>query len=107
MLHSVAGLQTAFAISPEQSWAVSGTSSGHLSCWDLRFQLPVVACSHPAEARIRQLLVQPGAASTVMAAVHGNNEVGFWNMESQFRQLVLWASPAPLLSNTTVRSSQK
>ena len=53
------------------------------------FKIPV-KCTHPAESRIRQLAI-PGSGE-VLAAVQGNNEVGLWNLESQFRQLVLWAS---------------
>ena len=30
----------------------------------------------------------------------GNNEVGLWNLESRFRQRVLWASSSPILSTT-------
>ena len=90
------GLQTSMAMSPDQTWLVNGTSSGVLTCWDLRFQLPIVKCTHPAESRIRQLTI-PGSGE-VLASVQGNNEVGLWNMESQFRQLVLWASSSPLLS---------
>ena len=37
----------------------------------------------------------------------GNNEVGLWNMESQFRQLALWASAAPILSKDRVRKTQR
>ena len=40
----------------------------------------------------------------VLASVQGNNEVGLWNMESQFRQLVLWASSSPLLSTNQSNS---
>ena len=98
------GIQTALALSPDQSWCVRGTSSGYLTCWDMRFRLPIVKCCHPSEARIRQLLVvashtaSHSAGPYVLASVQGNNEVGLWNMESQFRQLALWASAAPLLS---------
>ena len=42
------GVQTATAVSPDQCWAVSGTSSGYLTCWDLRFRLPIVKCKHPS-----------------------------------------------------------
>ena len=77
-----------------------------------------VKCTHPAESRIRQLAIPK--SGEVLAAVQGNNEVGLWNLESQFRQLVncpffclltmyvrnfglfcyqvLWASSSPLLS---------
>lgn len=96
------GIQTAMAISPDQNWLVSGTSSGVITCWDLRFQLPIVKCTHPAESRIRQLAI-PGSGE-VLASVQGNNEVGLWNMESQFRQLVLWASSSPPLSTNQSNS---
>ena len=42
-----------------------------------------VKCTHPAESRIRHLTI-PGSGE-VLAAVQGNNEVGLWNLESQFR----------------------
>ena len=58
------GIQTAMAMSPDQNWLVSGTSSGVLTCWDLRFQLPIVTCTHPAESRIRQLTI-PRSGKTV------------------------------------------
>ena len=51
------GLQTSMAMSPDQCWLVNGTSSGVITCWDLRFQLPIVKCTHPAESRIRQLVI--------------------------------------------------
>ena len=35
------GLQTSISMSPDQSWLVNGTSSGNITCWDLRFQLPI------------------------------------------------------------------
>lgn len=37
-----------------------------------------------------------------MSAVQGNNEISMWNLETGFRQCVLWASPTPALSNTQV-----
>ncbi len=129
-------------ISGDQCWAVSGSSSGVLTCWDLRFLLPVVKSVHPAESRVRSLFIPQRYTSkhsnleslrrkfqallfyvkrllskaliifwlllpllihrslysgSVLASVQGNNEVGLWNLESQFRQLVLWASSSPLL----------
>ena len=78
--------------------------NNYQTCWDLRFRLPIVKCCHPSESRIRQLVIahaQPGPH--VLASVQGNNEVGLWNMESQFRQLALWASAAPILSKDRVR----
>lgn len=101
------GVQTATAVSPDQCWAVSGTSSGVLTCWDLRFRLPIVKCTHPSEARVRDLLIpsKHHNSSSVWASVQGYNEVGLWNLESQYRQLVLWPSAAPLLATNAPGSS--
>ena len=73
----------------------------------MRFRLPIVKCCHPSESRIRQLVIahahiNQGGGPHVLASVQGNNEVGLWNMESQFRQLALWASAAPILSKDRV-----
>ena len=101
----------------------------------MRFQLPIVKCVHPNEARIRQLAIAPHCPGSVLAAVQGmllalaseewkakninlwqyeshiwiinrnilsgNNEVGLWNLESRYRQKVLWASSAPILSSSS------
>ena len=32
--------------------------------------------------------------------IPGNNEVGMWNLESRYRQKVLWASSSPIFSTT-------
>lgn len=45
----------------------SGTSSGTMACWDMRFQLPISNHSHPARARIRRLLMHPLYQSSVIA----------------------------------------
>ncbi len=63
------GLQTAMAVSPDQSWLASGTSSGVISLWDLRFQLPVVKCVHPSESRIRSLVIPGLSTGEVFASV--------------------------------------
>ena len=36
----------------------------------------------------------------IVYTIPGNNEVGLWNLESKYRQTVLWASPSPILSTT-------
>lgn len=45
----------------------SGTSSGTMACWDMRFQLPISNHSHPTRARIRRLLMHPLYQSSVIA----------------------------------------
>ena len=37
----------------------------------MRFQLPIVKCVHPNEARIRQLAITPHCPGSVLAAVQG------------------------------------
>lgn len=83
------GVMTSMATNHDKSWAATGTSSGVITCWDMRFQLPIVKCTHPSEARIRQLVIPPHLPGSVLAAVQGNNEVGLWNLESRYRQKVL------------------
>ncbi|KAG9476081.1 hypothetical protein GDO78_002911, partial [Eleutherodactylus coqui] len=85
------------------SFVLSGTSSGTMACWDMRFQLPISSHTHPARARIRRLLMHPLSMHTmyqswVIAAVQGNNEVSMWDMETGDRRFTLWASNAPPLS---------
>ncbi len=113
----MAGIQTALAVSDDQVWFASGTDTGHLVCWDFRFQvkascllvrveekfyfptlddilqLPTSRCDHPSGTRVRQMLIPPGSGSpAVLVAVKGHNEVAWWNMETQSRSVMLWAS---------------
>ncbi len=99
------GVQTALAVSPveDQAWVVSGSSSGLVTCWDLRFRLPIVKIRHPNEARIRSLEARPGGA--VWAAVQGNNEVALWSMEGRCRRKALWASPTKPLTSPASKNS--
>ena len=59
-----------------------------------------------SEARVRSLVIpsRHHNASSIWASVQGNNEVGLWNLESQYRQLVLWPSASPLLAGTSGNS---
>lgn len=59
-------------------------------------------CNFLIGARIRKVISHPTEHSWVMSAVQGNNEISMWNLETGFRQCVLWASPKPALSNTQV-----
>jgi phosphoinositide-3-kinase regulatory subunit 4 len=97
------GVITSFCLDPHQSWLAVGTSSGCHVCWDLRFQLPISTIDHPFPGtRIRRLICHPTEQSCIMSAVQGNNEVSVWNLETHFRQTVLWASSGPPLTvNTT------
>lgn len=43
--------------------------------------------------------------SLIFDILTGNNEVGLWNLESRYRQKVLWASSSPTLSTTQSSSN--
>ncbi|KAK3104962.1 hypothetical protein FSP39_014143 [Pinctada imbricata] len=92
------GLITSFAVHHSQCWLALGTSSGTHVCWDLRFQLPITSIVHPTGARVRRLVAHPQEQSWIISATQGNNEVSMWDVETGTRQKVLWASPAPPLS---------
>lgn len=61
----------------------TGTSSGTMACWDMRFQLPISNHSHPARARIRRLLMHPLYQSSVIAGQRAKQLIqGFIHMFS-------------------------
>ncbi|CAB4056384.1 PIK3R4 [Lepeophtheirus salmonis] len=97
---NIIGLMTSISVSPDQYWAVTGSASGVLSTWDFRFSIPIVEWIHPSESRIRDTLIHPNEPASVIASTQANNEVGIWNVESQYRSTVLWASNNPVLSAT-------
>ncbi|XP_018572792.1 phosphoinositide 3-kinase regulatory subunit 4 isoform X2 [Anoplophora glabripennis] len=92
---------TTFCVDAHQSWLTLGTSNGYHTTWDLRFQLPITSIEHPSGGvRIRRVVSHPTEHSWVMSSIQGNNEVSMWNIETGFRQKVLWGSTAPPLSKT-------
>ncbi|KRT79355.1 HEAT domain-containing protein [Oryctes borbonicus] len=96
------GVITSFCLDPHQSWLTLGTSSGHHIAWDLRFQLPIATIVHPTAERIRKVISHPTKHSWILSSVQGNNEISMWNLETGFREKVLWVSRAPPLSKTDV-----
>ncbi|XP_071571765.1 phosphoinositide 3-kinase regulatory subunit 4 isoform X2 [Temnothorax nylanderi] len=94
------GVITSFCVNSHQQWLTLGTSSGIHTCWDLRFQLPITSIKHPTGARVRKVITHPTEHSWIISAVQGNNEISMWNLETDIRQMVLWASNAPPLSRT-------
>ncbi|KYN01884.1 Phosphoinositide 3-kinase regulatory subunit 4 [Cyphomyrmex costatus] len=94
------GVITSFCVNSHQQWLTLGTSSGIHTCWDLRFQLPITSIKHPKGARVRKVITHPTEHSWIISAVQGNNEISMWNLETDQRQMVLWASNAPPLSRT-------
>lgn len=51
-------------------------------------------------ARVRKVISHPTEQSWIISAVQGNNEISMWDLETDQRQMVLWASSAPPLSHT-------
>ncbi|KAJ8021698.1 Phosphoinositide 3-kinase regulatory subunit 4 [Holothuria leucospilota] len=94
------GLITSFTMDPGQSWMALGTSNGVHIGWDLRFQLPIATLNHPGGCRVRRMIQHPFHSSWIISSVQGNNEVSMWDMETGARQVTLWASPYPALSET-------
>lgn len=46
------------------------------------------------------MITHPTEPSWIISAVQGNNEISMWDLETDHRQMVLWASKNPPLSNT-------
>lgn len=99
------GVITSFCVNSHQQWLTLGTSSGIHTCWDLRFQLPITSIKHPTGARVRKVITHPTEHSWIISAVQGNNEISMWNLETDHRQMVLWASNTPPLSRTSTGHS--
>lgn len=119
------GLITSFCLDAQKSYLTLGTSNGRHITWDLRFQLPISTIEHPSGkdfpiylrcvknkmkylhlgSRIRKIISHPFIHSYVISSVQGNNEVSVWNIESGFREKVLWGSPSPPLSKIHVTHS--
>lgn len=77
-------------------YVVAGTSSGVLSVWDLRFQLPITTLKHPNAERVRRVHGAPGS-SLVWAA--GARDAAASCLETTQRTHALWtctSSPQPL-----------
>ncbi|CAH1115369.1 unnamed protein product [Psylliodes chrysocephalus] len=100
------GVITTFCLDSHQSWLMLGTSNGHHVAWDLRFQLPIMHFQHPSgTVRIKKLISHPTEHSWVLSSIHGNNEISMWNIETSFRQKVLWGSTSPPLSKQDTSNS--
>ncbi|EDV91054.1 phosphoinositide 3-kinase regulatory subunit 4 [Drosophila grimshawi] len=96
------GVITTICADPTGSWLATGTSGGKHICWDLRFRLPITEIKHPADSWIRKVACHPTEPSYLISASQSNNEVSVWNIETGQRQTVLWASSAPVLTNTSL-----
>ena len=83
---------------------VAATSAGVHVCWDLRFQLPTAFINHATGARVRRVVCHPTNQSWIISALQGNNEVSMWDVETGAHEKTLWASSAPPLSQTQVKT---
>ncbi|CAH0555278.1 unnamed protein product [Brassicogethes aeneus] len=93
---------TSFCIDPKHNWLCMGTITGNFITWDLRFRLPISTIEQDsAGVRIRKVICHPTEKSWIISSVQGNNEVSMWNLETSFRQRVLWGSTTPPLSKST------
>jgi len=93
------GLLESFAVAPDRSWLLTGTSRGFFVVWDLRFGLPVITWRHPTKRRIRKLAHKEDCL--VVAAVD-SDDVMIWDVSSKsvnqlFSVLPAGAEPHPFL----------
>lgn len=78
---------------PDSPWLLTGTSRGHLTLWDMRFQLPLTQWGHPsgqpvealapAVAPVGHLGLRGGGkgSSPLVYIAAGGHEVGLWDIE--------------------------
>ncbi|KAI9347770.1 hypothetical protein DFJ73DRAFT_451681 [Zopfochytrium polystomum] len=96
------GVITSFAMDPRHAWALTGTSRGVFSLWDVRFGLRVKSWAHPWRSRVHRVVAGAGSLARyngsgigggggggglstkmVMASVGTRtSEVSLWDMES-------------------------
>ena len=78
---------------PDSPWLLTGTSRGHLTLWDMRFQIPLTQWRHPlghpvnalapAVAPVGNLGLRGGGrgSSPLVYIAAGSHEVGLWDVE--------------------------
>ncbi len=78
---------------PDSPWLLTGTSRGHLTLWDMRFQIPLTQWAHPlgqpvealapAVAPVGHLGLRGGGrgSSPLVYIAAGGHEVGLWDVE--------------------------
>jgi len=78
-------LQT-FMVDPQRNWLVTGTSRGFITCWDIRFHIPVHTWRHPSKGRIYRFAPYLSASSPhnswVYISTPGRDGVSVWDLES-------------------------
>lgn len=88
---SAYGLTTALAVDQNRNWFVSGTSSGTIVLWDIRFGLPLKSWGHPSRSRINYMTLEgvspqtlrPGGSPKLTCSVEGpTSEISVWDIET-------------------------
>lgn len=54
---------------------------------------------------MRKIVCHPTEHNLIISSAQGNNEISMWNLETGFREKVLWGSKTPPLSKTNVSYS--
>ena len=57
------------ATDPEQNWVATGTSCGHMTVWDIRFQLPINSWQYCNGKRTHCAIVVLCASSAIFGHV--------------------------------------
>ncbi len=72
-----------FVVDPQRNWLTAATSRGYLTCWDLRFHIPIKAWRHPGRSRIHRLAhYNVAGKGTWIFVSAGLSEVDVWDVES-------------------------
>ena len=92
-MHTQGLLQRLACDGPDSPWLLTGTSRGHLTLWDMRFQIPLTQWDHPsgqpvealapAVAPVGHLGLRGGGkgSSPLVYIAAGAHEVGLWDIE--------------------------
>ena len=92
-MHTQGLLQRLACDGPDSPWLLTGSSRGHLTLWDMRFQIPLTQWDHPsgqpvealapAVAPVGHLGLRGGGkgSSPLVYVAAGGHEVGLWDIE--------------------------
>lgn len=74
------GLLSSLCVDEDQNWMCTGTSKGILTCWDLRFGVPVNTMK--TDTPVRKLKPSPLHPGGVFSCPRYQNETSLWNLET-------------------------
>lgn len=92
-VHTQGLLQRLACDGPDSPWLLTGSSRGHLTLWDMRFQIPLTQWDHPSGQPVEALApaVAPAGhlglrgggkgSSPLVYIAAGGHEVGLWDVE--------------------------